>query len=175
MIAAFRPGSGNFAAMGNLDITIKRTSPADDDFRELARALEAELKVRDGENHAYYAALNQAGNLIHAVVVYHNGLPAGCGAFRPYQPGIMELKRMFVPESFRRKGIASAILTELEAWCRELSMTACVLETGLNQPEAIAFYRLHGYRQIPNFATYSGSPNSICFKKELVNGKPIIS
>jgi GNAT superfamily N-acetyltransferase len=99
--------------------------------------------------------------------VYENEEPAGCGALRDFSPGIMELKRMYVPEYKRRKGIASLVLAELERWCRELHCTTCVLETGLNQPEAIAFYEQHQYGQIPKFGKYMDSPNSICFEKKL--------
>lgn len=148
--------------------SIKRTTPDDRDFRLLANALEEELKIRDGEEHLFYATLNQADDIKYTIVLYDNGEPAGCGALRAFEPGSMEIKRMFVSAAKRRKGIASIVLKELEAWCRELQISTCVLETGINQPEAIAFYRLHQYQSIPNFGKYAGSANSVCFKKELI-------
>ena len=66
----------------------------------------------------------------------------------------------------RGKGIASKILTELEIWCVELGYKKCVLETGKNQPEAIALYKKNQYNIIPNFGKYEGVENSVCFEKE---------
>ncbi|MCX6319841.1 MAG: GNAT family N-acetyltransferase [Bacteroidetes bacterium] len=146
---------------------INRTTPDDKDFISLATALGEELKRRDGEDHLFYAWLNSAPDLQGALVLYHHDTPAGCRAFRLFGPGCMELKRMFVPESFRRNGFASIILHELEQWCRELHGTTCVLETGLNQPEAIAFYEKHGYIQVPKFGKYMDSANSVCFRKDI--------
>jgi putative acetyltransferase len=147
---------------------IVRTNAADDDFSILAAGLEEELKIRDGEDHLLYAAINKAADLKHALVLYDSDTPAGCGALREHAPGIMEIKRVYVLLPFRRKGFASLILRELEAWCRELNSAECILETGLNQPEAIAFYRKEGYEEIPKFGKYTGSYNSVCFRKKLV-------
>jgi GNAT superfamily N-acetyltransferase len=53
---------------------------------------------------------------------------------------------MFVLPAHRQQGVAQAVLTELEAWARELHYPACVLETGKKQPEAIALYQKSGYQ-----------------------------
>jgi putative acetyltransferase len=74
---------------------------------------------------------------------------------------------MYVPPGYRKKGIATTILAELENWARELSCTRCVLETGKRQPEAIGLYKRNGYRLIPNYGQYAGVENSVCFGKEL--------
>jgi putative acetyltransferase len=74
---------------------------------------------------------------------------------------------MFVPLNKRARGIASAILAALETWCRELGIKKCILETGKNQPEAIALYKKNHYNIIPNFGKYEGVENSVCFEKEL--------
>lgn len=79
----------------------------------------------------------------------------------------MEVKRMFVPLHKRGQGIASTILKALEIWCKELGIKKCVLETGKNQPEAIALYKKNQYNIIPNFGKYEAVENSVCFEKEL--------
>jgi GNAT superfamily N-acetyltransferase len=81
----------------------------------------------------------------------------------------MEVKRMYTDPSVRGKGVASAVLRELEKWSRELGYSACVLETGWRQPEAVALYRKSGYEQIPNYGQYAGMENSVCFRKPLVS------
>ncbi|MBA4318519.1 MAG: hypothetical protein C0412_08970 [Flavobacterium sp.] len=67
----------------------------------------------------------------------------------------------------REQEIASTILSSLETWCRELDIKKCILETGKNQPEAIALYKKNHYNIIPNFGKYEGVENSICFEKKL--------
>lgn len=150
------------------EFTLIRTDSDHRDFRVLVTALDEELKIRDGENFQFYAHLNKTAFLKYAVLLYESGSAAGCGSFRPYADGIMELKRMYVLPAKRGRGIASAILNALEDWCRELRMKKCILETGKNQPEAIALYEKHGYSSIPAYGKYQGSENSVCFEKKLI-------
>jgi GNAT superfamily N-acetyltransferase len=79
----------------------------------------------------------------------------------------MEVKRMYTHPDHRKKGIASAVLSELEQWAVELGISRCVLETGINQPEAIAMYQRCGYQRIPNYGQYEGIVNSLCFEKNV--------
>jgi putative acetyltransferase len=72
-----------------------------------------------------------------------------------------------VPETERGKGWASMVLTELEKWALELGTSKLILETGLKQPEAIAFYRKNNYSVIPNYGQYANIENSVCFEKNL--------
>ena len=55
----------------------------------------------------------------------------------------------------------------LEDWARELKKYKSVLETGVNQLEAIRFYPKMGYKRIPNFDPYEGVTTSYCFEKKL--------
>ncbi len=148
-------------------ITTKRTNAEDENFQLLVGALDFELKVRDGEDHLFYAQLNKTDTIKHVVVAYHQQQAVGCGAIRPYAPDTIEVKRMFVQLPVRGQGIASAVLKELEAWSRELGYKKCILETGKNQPEAIALYLKNKYSIIPNYGHYQHADNSICFEKIL--------
>lgn len=146
---------------------LKRTDAGNPDFIELVRHLDAELAIRDGDDHAFYNQFNQLNQIRQAVVAYHDGRAVGCGALKPLEAGVMEVKRMFVLPEWRGQGIASKVLAELEGWAVELGMHACCLETGQNQPEAIALYFKSGYERIPNYSQYAGVGNSLCFKKQL--------
>jgi putative acetyltransferase len=147
--------------------TLVRTNSHNPDFISLVRHLDADLAVRDGQDHAYYAQFNKIDAIKHVVIAYLNDQPVGCGAIKAYGPGIMEVKRMFVPPENRKQGIAGKILTELERWGMELSCSKFVLETGKRQPEAIGLYEKHGYTRIPNYGQYAGMENSVCFEKAL--------
>lgn len=148
-------------------VTLKRTEAYDKDFQSLVVLLDNELRERDGDEHVFYAQFNSLDRIRHVVLAYHNGVAVGCGAFRPYDDQTVEIKRMFVNNSLRGQGIAKSILTELETWAREMNYHQCVLETGYNQPEAIALYQKSGYLQISNYGPYAGIGNSLCMKKEI--------
>jgi GNAT superfamily N-acetyltransferase len=149
-------------------IITKRTNSEDKNFEELVRELDLELKARDGEDHLFYAQLNKTDKIKCVIVAYELDIPVGCGAIREYSQDTMEVKRMFVPLNKRGQGIASAILTELETWCKELKYKRCILETGKNQPEAIRLYEKNNYKRISNFGSYKNIENSVCFEKELI-------
>ena len=100
-------------------------------------------------------------------MAFENDQPVSCGAIKEYGKGIVEVKRMFVPLYQRSKGIASAILAELEQWAVELNFSKCILETGVKQLEALGLYCKHGYRVIPNYGQYENAADSICFEKDL--------
>ena len=148
-------------------IQIIRTDSDNSDFTELVKQLDADLAVRDGDEHAFYSQFNKIDKIKFALVAYENDKPLGCGAIKPFDTAAMEVKRMYVAPESRGKGIAVKILSELEKWAAEMSCTKCVLETGKNQPEAIRLYGKSGYHPIPNYGQYAGIENSICFEKAL--------
>ena len=74
---------------------------------------------------------------------------------------------MFVNPDYRKRGIAAAVLKELENWAAELNYTYTILETGKKQPEAISLYQKSGYTIIPNYPPYEEMDNSVCMKKTL--------
>jgi GNAT superfamily N-acetyltransferase len=148
-------------------IELIRPNSENEDFVELVRHLDAELAVRDGDDHAFYAQFNKIAKLKHVVLAYEDGKALGCGAIRALDSGKMEVKRMYVPPDNRSRGIATKVLLELESWAREMAFTRCVLETGLKQPEAIHLYEKNGYERIPNYGQYIDVGNSVCFGKEI--------
>ena len=146
---------------------LTRTTSENPDFTNLVKLLDADLKIRDGEDHEFYAQINQTAILNNVLVYYQNDIALGCGAFREIDEKTVEIKRMFVNPNFRGKGIASKILNALEQWASELNYTQTILETGINQPEAIALYKKMGYAVIENYGQYIGVENSVCMKKFL--------
>jgi len=144
-----------------------QTNQTSKDFQQLVEQLDAELAIRDGEDHAFYHQYNGIDALNHVVVAYTNDKVVGCGAFKVRNKQIVEIKRMYVIPAARKHGYATAILNALEAWAAKESFKHAILETGKAQIEALAFYPKNGYAVIPNFAPYVGVENSVCFKKAL--------
>ncbi len=148
-------------------IKIVRTNSENVDFIELVKYLDADLAERDEEDHAYYDQFNKLDRIKHAVILYDNKKPLGCGAIKEYEPHVMEIKRMYTLPESRGKGFANKILSELEKWSSELHYEKCILETGKKQPEAIQLYKKTGYNIISNYGQYSHIENSLCFEKKL--------
>lgn len=144
-----------------------RTDSDNNDFRELVARLDADLQIRDGAEHLFYAQFNKIDKIREVVVAYENEKAVGCGAFKEYEKGTAEIKRMFVRPENRGRGIAGNILNELETWAKELNYAEAILETGVKQPEAIRLYRKSGYEIIPSYGQYLNVENSVCMKKSI--------
>lgn len=150
-----------------MELKLTRTDPGNADFLTLVTSLDKHLQERDGDEHAFYAQHNKSDTIKYVIVAYDQDTACGCGAIRSFSEDAMEVKRMYVAESYRNKGIATTILRALEDWCRELKFEICILETGKNQPEAINLYTRNGYKVMPGYGKYVDVNNSVCFRKEL--------
>jgi putative acetyltransferase len=95
------------------------------------------------------------------------GDAVGCGAVRFIEPGVAEVKRMYVRPAARGNGIARQMLGALEAFAVESGARRLVLETGELQLEALALYEGFGFELIPCFGEYASSKTSRCYEKPL--------
>ncbi len=68
------------------------------------------------------------------------GEAVGCGGLRPIEPGLVEIKRMYVLPDHRGSGIGKLLLAALEDEARALGAERVVLETGSAQHEAVGLY-----------------------------------
>ncbi|MEU5281588.1 GNAT family N-acetyltransferase [Streptomyces asoensis] len=84
-----------------------------------------------------------------------------------HEDGDAELKRMFVIREVRGRGLARRMLSALEDDARAAGRTRMVLETGTEQPEAIALYTSSGYEPCVKFGYYREYENSRCYAKPL--------
>ena len=80
---------------------------------------------------------------------------------------VAEVKRMYVAPPARRRGYARTVLTHLETTARRAGIEALVLETGTQQPAAIAMYTSAGYEPVDGFGHYTWSPLSRCYGRRL--------
>src|SRR5688572_28092239 len=138
--------------------------------RQLILALNAELEQRYPEEGANFFRLDAdevADGRGAFLVAYIDGRPVGCGAVRCNEPGVAEIKRMYVAPEARGRGVGRLVLDELEAVARQLGIRRLVLETGPRQPEALALYRRAGFVEIPLFGEYVGAEFSVCMAKNL--------
>jgi GNAT superfamily N-acetyltransferase len=100
-------------------------------------------------------------------VAHREGQLVGCAGMRRHSATDVEVKRMFVRRPFRGRGWSRTLLTLIEAEARALGFQRIVMETGLQQPEAMGLYESSGYDPIPGFGHYADSPVNRCYAKDL--------
>lgn len=147
--------------------TIKPEDPASPDSLALIEELSATLAQITGDSGKSSFDPNdvRVPNACFVVARNSQGFAVGCGAIRPLQPGVAEVKRMYSRPG--TSGVGSAILGFLEAEAKRLGYETLWLETRLVNQQAIVFYEHRGYRQRPNFGKYIGNTNAVCFEKRL--------
>ncbi|GAA3191182.1 MULTISPECIES: GNAT family N-acetyltransferase [Streptomyces] len=111
------------------------------------------------------------------LLAYDGDRPVATGGWRTeedtakgYAAGDAEIKRMFVIEEARGRGLARRILAALEADARAAGRTRMVLETGTEQPEALSLYASCGYLMVPEpekFGEFRTYDDSRCMRKAL--------
>lgn len=148
-------------------LSFRKSNSRSTDFNSLVEKLDAELSDMDGDDHDFYSQFNGIEQLKYVLTAYIEDLAVGCGAIQPYDNSTVEVKRMYVIDTFRGKRIASKLLSELEDWAFDLRFSKLILETGLRNKEAIRLYKRCGYIQIDNYGQYQGIENSVCFAKVL--------
>lgn len=142
-----------------------RSAESEQLLKELTAELAALYETSDGS--AGFKSSDVEVPRAAFVVARIDGYPVGCGALRPLDDTTGEIKRMYTRAEFRRKGVAQAILAELERLAIEFGYTNVKLQTGPKQPEAAALYERVGYYRIPRF---SGNWDLVlAYQKDLVD------
>ena len=152
---------------------IAEADPAGPEALELISALDRDLGARypglpihgiDASNFRDAGGVFLIGSISDAAVA--------CGALRPMESGVVEVKRMYVRDGHRGRGFGRAILAALEEIAARRGYRTIRLETGGCQPEAIALYESAGYQPIPCYGAHAGDPHSRCFEKQLPQTQP---
>jgi putative acetyltransferase len=154
------------ANIAELSVTVE--NPYSEAGARLIENLSAELGARYGDDGS--GAFSPDDVLVSGgafVIAWIDGWAVGCGALRPLERGVGEVKRMFVAKEFRRQGVAKRILEQLETIACVLGYRTLRLETGTRQPEAIKLYESAGYRRVHCYGRYVDNPLSVCFEKRL--------
>jgi putative acetyltransferase len=146
---------------------IVRTNSSSPDFQKLCSQLDNGLNERYGQAQSKYDTHNIIEENKTVIVGYLQEIPVASGCFKQIDKDSIEIKRMYVPPSHRRKGFSSIILSELEKWAKELGYSKAMLETGKGQPEAIGLYKKADYEVTDNYGPYIGIDNSVCMKKNI--------
>lgn len=83
------------------------------------------------------------------LLAFHNGKLAGCISLRKIGAGICEMKRLFVRDVFRGKGIGRSLIRTIIQEATEIGYERMRLDTLPPQMnDAIALYRSFGFKEI---------------------------
>ena len=85
------------------------------------------------------------------LVAYLQQSAIGCGGLQRLDVDTAEIRRLFLHESARGRGIGHMLLSELESHARRLGYKRVRLTTGDRQPEALHMFQAAGYLEIPPF------------------------
>lgn len=145
------------------------TSGADKDFIALCDLLDEDLNDQVGgeEQRKDYIQYNKLNHIQDAFVAYVEDLPIGCAAFKHYEEGIAEVKRVYIKKEFRGRGISKLLMEQIEKKAMELGYHYLILETGKAFLPAVSLYQGLGYEIIDNYGQYADMPLSLCMKKVL--------
>ncbi|MCC7474218.1 MAG: GNAT family N-acetyltransferase [Pirellulales bacterium] len=154
-------------------IEIRREELTSPLAQSLILALNAELEERYPEEGANFFRLDPEEVAVGRgafLVVFRGHDAIGCGAVRRIEPGVAELKRMYVSPTVRGQGVGRLLLESLEAEARQLGVRRLLLETGPRQHEAMGLYERAGFVHIPTYGEYCHTPHphlSVCMAKDL--------
>ncbi|MFE9774907.1 GNAT family N-acetyltransferase [Streptomyces sp. NPDC005931] len=158
-------------------MNIRRVSFDHPDAVKLNDQVQAEYHVRYGDGGD--ATPMDPGQFepphgIYLLAYDENCVPVASGGWRVQnangegnRDGDAELKRMYVIEELRGRGLARRMLAALEEDARAAGRLRMVLETGTKQPEAIALYTSSGYEPCEKFGYYRFHEASRCYAKQL--------
>ncbi|MEU9730575.1 GNAT family N-acetyltransferase [Streptomyces sp. NPDC048002] len=158
-------------------MNIRRVSFDHPDAVKLNDAVQAEYGVRygDGGDATHMDPAHfEPPNGVYLIAYAEDGTPVASGGWRAQDTndegnldGDAELKRMYVIEDMRGRGLARRVLAALEDDARAAGRSRMVLETGAKQPEAVALYESSGYEPCAKFGYYRFHELSLCYAKPL--------
>ncbi|WP_343730317.1 GNAT family N-acetyltransferase [Duganella sp.] len=105
-------------------------------------------------------------NIRFAVARDAQGAAVGCGAI-VLSAAYGEIKRMYVRPAARGTGTARQLMDLLEHTARQAGCPQMVLETGPDNPEALALYTRHGFERCGPYGDYPDDPLSVFMQKKL--------
>jgi putative acetyltransferase len=150
---------GDRGVMNNADqIAIELALTATDDVRTLISELDRTLA-------AEYSPEQRHGLALDAIFQPHirfflarlSGTAVGCGGVALFAD-FAEVKRMYLRDSARGRGLARALLTQIETAARDAGLFLLRLETGERQVAALKFYAHAGFQSCGAFGDYATMP-----------------
>ena len=148
-------------------IIVERTDPHHPQATALLRQSHALMQsLFPPEDNFYLDVGDLVAPNIHFYTAREDEDILGTGALM-IKPDYGEVKSMFVSEAARGKGVAAALLRQIEDTAREEGVTILKLETGNVLHTAHRLYERHGFTKCGVFGDYVTAKSSIFMEKPL--------
>jgi putative acetyltransferase len=133
------------------EITVELVPDATDDVRALIAELEEILSAEYTPEQRHGLALDAIFKPdIRFFLARSNGIAVGCGGVA-FFPDFAEVKRMYVRDAARGRGVARALLARIERETRDAGLVLLRLETAVRQMAALRFYHRAGFQPCAAF------------------------
>ncbi|MFZ1726210.1 MAG: GNAT family N-acetyltransferase [Albidovulum sp.] len=150
-----------------MPVTITAESPLTAEAHALVEGSQQSLlEVFPPEAIFTFSALELATPDVAFFVAREAGRAIGCVALVDCG-GYGEVKRLYVPNEGRGRGLAKAMMAAVEARARDIGMAAIRLETGEALVAAVSLYAALGFRRCGRFGDYADHPASLFMEKLL--------
>jgi DNA-binding MarR family transcriptional regulator/GNAT superfamily N-acetyltransferase len=149
-------------------VRITPVDPASSDARDCLAAYVAELRQRfpEGFDAADLVRPDEVrGEAGAFLIAYEDGVPLGCVALRILEPGVGEIRNLWVATEARGLGLGRTVLAQAEREAAERGLAVVRLGTHPALTEALQMYRTSGYAEIPQYAREAHA--SYFFEKRL--------
>lgn len=150
--------------MHKASITLQQVPCNHSDFLQLCNELDMFLNRAIGgeDKREKYKKYNHLDTMDYVVIANDGQQTAGCAALRKYSETEIEVKRVFVKESYRGRGIGGQMLEHLIKRASEMDYKYMLLETGAFLASSVRLYKRYGFEQIENYGDYKNMPESFC-------------
>lgn len=139
------------------------------DFIRLCNQLDSTLDKMVGKavQRDQYDLYNRLDDIHDAVLIYLEDRPVACGSFKRYNNSTAEIKRIFVREEYRGRGLSRILMEELEKKAAAEGYEKLILETGRMLIASMSLYKSVGFKVIRNYGPYENMSESVCMRKRL--------
>lgn len=155
--------------MYTTSITLQQVPCNHLDFLQLCDELDVFLNRAIGgeDKREKYKKYNHLDTMDYVIIAYDGQRAAGCAALRKYSETEIEVKRVFVKDSYRSRGIGGQMLGHLIKHASELDYKYMLLETGAFLAASVRLYKRYGFEKVENYGDYKDMPESLCMGREI--------
>lgn len=141
------------------------------DFFTLCNELDDFLNIAIGgeSKREKYKKFNHLDTMDDVIIAYAGDNAIGCAALRKYSEEDVEVKRVFVRETYRRQNVGGMLLEKLISRAKSQGYQRMILETGEFLASSVRLYQRYGFERIPNYGQYENMEESLCMALKIQN------